>query len=231
MPGFFGALITLIAFSAILALVFYPLSEGGAIKLASEEIVTGQTDLVASVRFAISRMVWIWAVSIVVGIIVFCGLIALIVPGIILAIMFSLVLQVVMIERAGFESLGRSRKLVSQRWLKTFALLIVFGIIFAIASIIVSAISGLFGVANTIVSSILSDFYLPLFPIALTVYYYSNAARIGSPQLAQAPTAPTQQPTFQSDASAGLSPTRFCASCGSPLQADSKFCRNCGKPV
>ena len=34
-----------------------------------------------------------------------------------------LVLPVIVIEGLGFQSLGRSRKLVSQRWLKTFALL------------------------------------------------------------------------------------------------------------
>jgi hypothetical protein len=232
MPGFFGALIAQIALSAIITWIFYPLSAGAAVKLASERITTGRADLVTSVRLVVSRIVWIWAVTLVVGIIVSLGFIALVVPGIILAIMFSLVLQVVVIERAGFESLGRSRKLVNQRWLKTFALAIVFAIFFVIASIIVNAISGAFGSASLIVFGILSAFYLPLVPIALTVYYYSNAARIGPPQMGQAPTALAQQSPFQADASSVvISPGRLCAFCGSPVQADSKFCRNCGKPV
>ena len=50
------------------------------------------------------------------------GLIALIVPGIILAIVFSLALPVLLIEKKGvLESMGRSHALVGHRWLKTFA--------------------------------------------------------------------------------------------------------------
>ncbi|MDA4117642.1 MAG: zinc-ribbon domain-containing protein [Thaumarchaeota archaeon] len=218
LPGFFGALITLIALSAIVTWGFYPISVGSAVKLASEEIVTGQAGLVPSVRFAISRIVWIWAVGIVVGIVVILGLVALVVPGIILAIMYSLVLPVVMLERAGFESLGRSRKLVSRRWLKTFALVIVLGIIVGIASGVVSAISGPFGVASTIVSNILSAFYLPIIPIALTVYYYSNAARI----------APPMSETLMAPGDRLQVGMKFCPNCGTQIASSTMFCTACG---
>ncbi len=221
-PGFFGALITLIALIAIVTWLFYPISIGAAVKLASQEVVTGQADLVVSVRFAVSRIVWIWAVGLVVGITVLVGFIALVVPGIILSMMFSLVLPAIIIEGAGFESLDRSRKLVSQRWLKTLALVIVFGIIIGVTSAIASAISAPFGAASTIVSSILSAFYLPLVPIALTVYYYSNAARIAPPpQIGQAPAAPATTTTLQAG-------TKFCPSCGTQIASTATFCSKCG---
>jgi hypothetical protein len=219
LPGFFGAVIALVALSLIVSWVFYPICVGGAVKMASEEITTGKADLVASVRFAALRIVWLWVVGIVVGIIVAVGLVALLVPGIILSIMFSLVFPVLIIEGTGFESMGRSRKLVSQRWLKTLALVIVFGIIVGIASAIVSAISGPLGVASTIVSSVLSAFYLPLIPIALTVYYYSNAARIAPPQTGQAPTAPGVAPRV------GM---KFCPNCGTEVVYTATFCPTCG---
>ncbi len=219
-PGFFGALTSLLALIAIVTWVFFPVAVGSAVKLASEQIETERADLEASVRFAISKLIWIWVVGIVTGIIVCLGLIALIVPGIILAIMFSLVLPVVIIESPGIlESLGRSRKLVSRRWLKTLALIIVFGIIIGIASAIVNAISGPFGIASTVVSSILSAFYLPVIPISLTVYYYSNAARIAPPQTSQAPVAPA--PTVQT----GM---KFCPSCRAQLASTTMFCAKCG---
>jgi len=222
LPGFFGTLIPLIALTAIATLVFYPVAVGSAVKLAAEEIEKGQADLASSVRFALSRLIWIWVLSIVVGVIVVAGLIALVVPGIILAIMFSLVLPVLLIENPGvLESLGRSRKLVSHRWLKTLAMVIVFGIILAIASAIVSAISGPFGGASNIVSSILSAFYVPLIPIALTVYYYSNVARTTPLQVNQALTAPAA--TVQ----AGM---KFCPSCGTQLTSSATFCSKCGAP-
>ena len=219
LPGFFGAVTALIVLSAIVSLVFYPISIGGAVKMASDEITTGKADLASSVRFVTSRIVWLWLVGIVVGIIVTVGFIALLVPGIILSIMFSLVFPVLIIERTGFESMGRSRKLVSQRWLKTLALVIVFGIIVGIASVIAGAISGPFGVGSTIVSSILSAFYIPVIPIALTVYYYSNAARIAPPQTGRAQASPT------GEARVGM---KYCSSCGAEIGYAATFCPACG---
>ena len=219
LPGFFGALILLVVLTGIATWVLYPVAYGGAVKLASEEIESGQADLAKSVRSATSRILWIWVVGLIVGIIVALGFIALVIPGIILAIMFSLVLPVLIIEGTGFDSMGRSRKLVTQRWLKSLALFIVFGIIVGIASAIAGAIAGVFGSASTIVSSLLSAFYLPLIPIALTVYYYSNVARITPP--------PMGQPTMSSGAAPG-SGVKFCASCGSRLEPAAMFCPSCG---
>ena len=219
-PSFFGAVIALVALTAIVTWVFYPVVFGGAVELASAQIVTGRADLAESVRSAISRIIWIWIVGIVVGIIVFVGFIALIVPGIILTIMFSLVLPAVIIEKTGFGSLGRSRKLVSQRWLKTLALMIVFAIIIGIASAIAGAIAAVFGEGSTIVSSILSAFYLPLVPIALTVYYYSNVARIAPSQAGQPPGA--------MGATSQMSMMRFCPNCGTQIATTTMFCPNCG---
>ena len=198
--------------------MFYPIAYGTAVKLASEQIEKGYADFALSIRAAVSQLLWMWVVGIVVGIVVILGLVALIVPGIILSIMFSLVLPIIIIEKSGFQSLGRSRELVSHRWLKTLVLLIVFGIIIGIAAAIVGQISALFGSASMIVSSILSAFYVPLLPIAVTVFYYSNVARIAPPSIAP----PSMPPTL------GQPEARFCPNCGTQLSPDAKFCPNCG---
>lgn len=212
-----GAAIELAALTSIITLVFLPLSYGSVIKMASQEIETGQVDFMLSVRYALSRLVWIWIVGLVVGIIVALGFI-LIVPGIILGIMFSLVLPIIIIEKSDFRSMGRSRELVSHRWLKTFVLFIVFIIIIGIASGIVSLISAPFGLASSIVSSVLSALFLPLIPIMLTVYYYSNVARISPAQTSFPPVAP---PTDQTS-------VRYCSNCGAQLYAGAAFCPSCG---
>ncbi|HEY6283931.1 MAG TPA: hypothetical protein VIW22_08410, partial [Nitrososphaerales archaeon] len=203
-------------------LVFTPVAVGNTVKLASQEIEKGQADLGASFRFAVSKLVWLWALSLIVGVIVFLGVIALFVPGIILTIMFSLAVPVLLIENKGvLESMGRSRKLVDHRWGKTFVLLLVFGIIALIVSLVIGFISAPFGIASSIVSSILSAFYGPLVPIALTVYYYSNAARLSPtpPQMGQAPMAPA----------AGVQPeTKFCPKCGTQMASWASVCPKCG---
>jgi len=219
-PGFFGVLVPLIASIFIVTVVFFPVAQGSAIKLASEQVEKGRADLWTSVRFAASKLIWIWALSIVVGIVVILGFIALIVPGIILAIMFSLAFPVLLIENKGvLDSMGRSRQLVGHRWLKTFATFLVLAIIVIIASIIAGAISGPFGVASPVVNGLLSAFYQPLFPILLVVYYYSNRARITPLAAGGTPTAPsaTAQPG-----------TKFCTSCGTQLASTATFCSKCG---
>lgn len=213
-----GGAVEIAALTGIITLVFLPLSYGSVVKMASQEIETGQVDFTSSVKYALSRLVWLWVIGLVVGVIVGLGLIALIVPGIIFAIMFSLVLPIIIIEKSDFTSMRRSRELVSNRWLKTFVLFIVFGIIIGIASAIVSAISVPFGFASSIVSSILSALYLPLLPIMVTVYYYSNLARVSPTQ----PGAPPYAPPFDHAS------MRYCPSCGSQLPDGVTFCPSCG---
>jgi len=218
--AFFQAFLLLIAVSLIVTVVFSSIAQGSAIKMASEQIEKGHTEIGASIRFAVSRLLWIWALSIVIGVIVFLGLIALIVPGIILAIMFSLALPVLLIENKGvLESMGRSRQLVSHRWLKTFATFLVVGIVLLIASSLIGALSGLLGVAAPVVSGILSAFYQPLIPILMAVYYYSNLARITPPPTEQVWTASTT--TTQ----AGM---KFCPTCGTQLVSSATVCFQCG---
>ena len=216
--AFFGALLPLFAITFIVTVIFFPIAQGGAIKLASEQIEKGKADLSASVRFAASKLVWIWALTIVVGIIVILGFIALIIPGIILAIMFALAFPVLIIENKGvLDSMGRSRVLVSKRWLKTFVTFLILAIIIIIASLIVSAISAPFGIASPVVSGLLSAFYQPLLPILLVVYFYSNRSRT-APVASPPPPPPQMQP----------GETKFCPSCGTKLPISGTFCPNCG---
>ncbi len=134
--------------------------------------------------------------------------------------MFSLALPVLLIENKGVtESMGRSRVLVGQRWLKTFATFLVLGIIVIIASVIIGAISGLFGIVSPVVNGILSAFYQPLFPILLAVYYYSNLARISQPPPSPMWTGPT------TTAPPGV---KLCPTCGTQNVSSATFCTKCG---
>jgi hypothetical protein len=216
LSGFFGALFGLI----VLSILISPVATGSAIKMASQEIEKGQANLAASIRFTISKLVWLWVLGIIVGVVIGLGFVALIVPGIILAIMYSLATPALLIESTGIlASMGRSRKLVAHRWLKTFVLGLILVVIFVIAAVIASLISAPFGIASSIVSSILSAFYVPLFPIALTVYYYSNVARLAPPQPSQAPVAPGAAVTPE---------TKFCPKCGTQMASWASVCPKCG---
>ena len=118
------------------------------------------------------------AASIITGILIVLGFIALVVPGVILALMFSLVYPALMLEGTGvLGSLSRSRELVSNRWLKTFGLLLLLGIIVAILNGVFVLIASPFGVVSPLISGILTALITPIFAIAITLYYYSMKAR------------------------------------------------------
>ena len=218
--GSLGTLIVAGLALLILAVVVFPIAEGATIKMASDEIQNRTPQIMTAVSFAASKLLSMWALGILLSVIVFIGFIALIIPGIILAIMFSLVLPALLIENTGvLGSMNRSRELVSHRWLKTF----VTGLVLVIFVALISAVLGLvaipFGPVSGFVSSVLGAFSAPIIPIAMTVYYYSNLARITPAPLTQiAGTQPTMAPP-------GL---KYCSNCGTQLVASARFCSNCG---
>lgn len=214
--------------TGLLALVLGSVAQGTAIRMASDKIQTGRTDLGQAVRFAFSRLIRIWIVSFVVGVVVLLGVIALVVPGIILAIMFSMALPALLLEnRTLGGSLNRSRELVSHRWGKTFVTFIVVGLVVLVASVVVDTIAAAFGFVGPVVTGLLSGFYQPLLPIVVTVYYYSNAARLG-PHPAQ-PSEPIIQPPPPVDlATTGRPGAKFCFHCGAQMNSSAVFCPKCG---
>lgn len=139
-----------------------------------------------------SKLPSLLVASIITGILIMVGFLLLVIPGIILVIMFSLVIPAIVIEQKGaFDSLGRSSKLVRNRWLNTFALLIVIGVIIGAISLIASLVllpgyfysfaspfgNGAAFAIRLIISSIVGSFVSPILPLAETLLYYSMVAR------------------------------------------------------
>lgn len=216
LPAYLEPLFLFLGLALLVSWIVGSLATATAIRLTSEELEKGEASVKASLRFAASKLPSVWAVTLLFGVIVFFGTLALYVPGIILGIMFSLALPAVLIENCGvLDSLGRSRALVGHRWLKTFALFLLLGLIFIVPAVVVDLVGTLFGPLNYLVVSLLSAFYTPIIPIFLTVYYYSNVARTAPPQV--------QMPT---------STSRFCPTCGEPaLEPNQSFCRKCGNDL
>ena len=203
----------------ILTVVLSALADAVTIRMASDVIEGRGAGFGQALKFGASKLIFVFVLILLVGIVVGLGFI-LIIPGIILAIMFSLAVPALIIENAGvIGSLGRSRELVGHRWLKTFATFLVLLVIIIAIEVVVSIISLAFGGASVVVSSALGAVAAPLVPIALTVYFYSNRARIAPP------------PVGQAASGYGLPPQpgmKFCPNCGTQLPASAGFCANCG---
>lgn len=215
-PGYFAAFFALYSIIVVATFVVVPIAEGTVVKMVAETVEGRPVALRASVTFVLSKLVGLWFLTLVVGVVVVLGSVALIVPGIILGIMFCLAFPAFLLENTGvFGSLSRSRELVGHRWGKTFGTFLVIGLIILIISVVVTLVSGLFGSVGPVASAFLSSFYEPILPIALTVYFFSNRARITSPQTVG------YGPTPQEG-------TKFCSNCGTRLPISAAFCANCG---
>jgi hypothetical protein len=124
------------------------------------------------------KVPYLLAATLITTILIVLGMMALIIPGIIVAIVFFLVSPAVMLEGTGFwRSFSSSCSLVSQRWQKTFGLMLITGVISLVASLIVGLISLQFVLINRFISGVLMAFITPIIPIASTLYYFSMKAR------------------------------------------------------
>lgn len=225
---FFSVLVFVVVtlfLSLLVSWIINTIVGGMTVKVASDILERRSVDLSETLNFTVSRLPSLLGAGIVTGILIVVGLICLVVPGIILAIMFSLVVPAIVIERVGaLESLSRSRRLVGGRWLKTFGLLLVIYIITFVAALIFDAVGSVFGPADWIVSSVLGALVSPILPIAATLYYYSMAAREQSQP--PPPAAPEPRPSPPKP-----SAKIHCVYCGAENQTDAVFCQGCGKKI
>ena len=114
---------------------------GVVVRVASDILEKRRASLSDALSSTAKRLPSLLGAGMLSGVLVILGLICLVVPGIIVAIMFSLITPTIIIERIGvLESLSRSRKLIKQRWLKTFAYLAVIVIILAVTYSISSGV-------------------------------------------------------------------------------------------
>ena len=176
--NFILTLLALVLLLGIISWIIGSVISGVCVKCASELIEKGKASLGESFNFTVYKLPSLLIATLIAGILTALGLLALIVPGIIIYIMFYLVIPAIMIENIGaLDSLSRSRRLVSNRWLKTFVLALIVGLILGIAAFILNLIMAPLGIYSSLVGSVITAFVQPIIPISLTVYYYSMLAK------------------------------------------------------
>ncbi len=171
--------------------------------------------------------------------IIFLGSLLIVIGALVLGTYLYLSLVASSVEgKSAFQSLGRSGRLISGRWGKTFLTMIgTFLFVYFVGSaagIIAFAIvpnSALQGVVTFFVMAILS----PVIASSMLVLYYSNRQRQAR-QVMPFSTPPARSPydsmrpapigVFGSQASQEV---RFCSQCGVRVSPEEKFCHNCGK--
>ena len=138
----------------------------------------------SSFVFAGSKILPLTMIGLLTSLLVYFGLVFLIVPGVLLAIMLTLTVPVLVVENKGvFESMKRSIRLVANMWGKTFGLLFAVYIIVVVVAVPVSFVVGMFvsSVFVPIITSMVVALVQPIIPIAVTLWYFSMIAREQTP--------------------------------------------------
>jgi len=211
----------------------------GLIVKYSSDIFEGRpSNLAVSFRVVIFKIFSLLSASFITGLLVILGLILLVIPGIIMAVVFSLTIQVIIIEGAGvFESLRRSRELAAKGWWQVFSVLAYTFFLTVIAGVIGEMLCSLLITTEIyfklIITSIIMSIAKPLQPVALTYLYYSLSAGRKLPEIRkpypQAVTVPPRM-RWETQEPIGFHP-KFCYKCGQRLPSDAIYCPRCGVRV
>lgn len=172
-----GKLLAAAIIVGVVSSIVGTLASGTCVKCTSDIIEKGSASLEEAFGFTARKLIKLLVASFLVGVFVSIGSL-LLVLGIIFSVMFALFMPVIINEDARIvNSLSRSKWLVSNRWLVTFVLFLIIGMVTIFVSVVAFFVVSPFGIAGSLISSIIASFAAPIVPIAVTVYYYSMRAR------------------------------------------------------
>ena len=159
----------------LLSIISVLLATAVCFKAVADAYLGVQPDWRRSLRFAVRRLFGLLGLALVFLVAVAAGFAALIVPGIWLAVAFSVSVPALLLERIGpFAALGRSFRLVRGRWWATFGALLVgyllVGIIAAIVQGIVMVVPSVIADGNTLVGAVSSVVGVTIGAVLTTPY-------------------------------------------------------------
>jgi len=189
----------------------------------------GRPSVAEAVGKAYHRFWSLVAAGILVVLIVGLGAVALLVPGIIFATWYAYTIPAMMLEEKGaLKAMEASKAFGRDKKFSTFAVfvvVVVVGVAFESVGLAFSLTSHVLG---ELVTALLGAPFAAWGSVAFSYAYLRyGPSSIPAPPPAEAPPQPPASP----DASVAQPPSRFCASCGSPVKPGARFCTNCGKPV
>ena len=231
----FSALGAVILFITV---VVWVVIAGAYPSLIKEALTGGQITIAESMRHAARRFITLLVAGILVGLLVFVGFIALVVPGIIFITWYAYTVPAIMLENKGpLAGMSASRAFGRDKKWKTFLLALVAIIAVLIVAAIQSGISSVSPIAGSVVYSVLLVPVDAWIAVMLTYTYItygpSSTPPTGEASMfgASVPPAPSMVDNQGSPAAPVAAPgrMRFCSNCGSQVQADAMFCPNCGK--
>jgi hypothetical protein len=230
--------IPIIIIFGLISWVIEAIPAGLIVKYTSDAIEGKPASLHSSLKTTASKTILLLSVALIREHLVILGLVLLVIPGIIIAVLFSLAIQLIVIEERGiYESLRRSKEMVTKRPWQAFSILLfvtaLTGLGGAIAEIISSDLLMATGYVRLFIINAAVSAVKPLRPIALTYLYYSLRAeeRLAAAYRPREPVFPAPQRRERGFPTAAGYHPRFCYKCGQRLPSDAIYCPRCGVRV
>ncbi len=151
----------------VVMLVFH----GASIRFVQESLSGGQPDWSQSFAHAFSRFPRLLGATIIAGMIVVLGLVAFVIPGLVIMMMFILVPQAVVLEdRGSIGALSRSSRLTSGNKMTIFLFFLFWVVVLSLFYMILGSVP--VGRTFQAVEFLASTLFAPVIPISTTVMYH-----------------------------------------------------------
>lgn len=222
------SLTPILSITFLLTWILTNLGCGLVVKCTFDILEGRKVDVKSNFMLTLRSLGKILGVSFLTGVLIISGIILLIVPGIIVAVIFSLSIPALICEQLGvFESLKRSKYLTDGVWWKTFLLLIaviaLLAVSYIFAEILVAVADIRQSIAKITIIIMVISFVEPIYPIGMSCLYYILRRQKSAYQLMNREVAYPQRTQ-----DIGV---KICYNCGQVLPYDAIYCPNCGLRV
>ena len=179
-----GAALLVAAIAAVVGVIISAVLQAAIMRGAAQGSIGDPVDIDASYKWGFARFGSVLLISILVGLAVLVGLLLFVIPGIFLAVMFSVAIPALVVEnRRGTDAMSRSWNLVKGHFWHALGLIVLAFIIAAVVGGIIGAIGGAISdnwFVTWIFSSIAQIIVAPFTALVSVLLYLDLRARTES---------------------------------------------------
>lgn len=159
----------------LVAIVTNALLSAGVTRATVQHLSGEKSDFAQALGTSLQFVVPLIIIGILQGLGIMLGLILLIVPGIILALAWSVVVPAFVTEKTGLTgAFGRSYELTKDNWLNLFVLFLVTGIVIGIIGWIIGIIATMIGGGNLYITLTINS----IWELLTTIFYVTMGASV-----------------------------------------------------